>query len=510
MPLNIVLATSVLGLLLAFWRMRLRSKTSSYRTLPLPPGPKPLPLIGNTFHVPKSTEHPWRTYAKWAQTHGDVVHIQVLRKHLIVIHSLDGVHDLFDRRSSIYSDREITETIKLTGWDWNLGMMNYGQEWRAHRRLFYQYMNEQIVHTYDAHVRNGTRHLLKLLHRDPKAYVRHLRYAIAEVVLSMTYGIKVESGDDSYVKMLEAAMESAEDALLPGSFWVDFMPVLKYVPSWVPGAGWQKKFAAWREETNAVRNVPWDNVVDDGPVPSIASQMLDQLSHLDTDARTRMVQTVQKVCAVVYAGAADTISSTLQTFILAMVLYPEAQGLAQAELSNVVGHRRLPDFSDLSALPYTGALLKECMRWQPVGPLGVPHRCTADNEYRGWLIPKGAVVFQNIWSILHDPETFPDPEKFDPGRYLQDGVPNPDVPDPAAVVFGAGRRVCPGRHFANTVLLLSVTRILHAFDITPVLNTDGSPINPKVEMTSGFVTHPVPFACDIKARGSWAEALIVG
>ena len=62
--------------------------------------------------------------------------------------------------------------------------------------------------------------------------------------------------------------------------------------------------------------------------------------------------------------------SAIETFILAMVLYPEAQRKAQAELDDVVGTHRLPDFTDEIKLPYVTALMKEVLRWRPVAPLG--------------------------------------------------------------------------------------------------------------------------------------------
>ena len=89
--------------------------------------------------------------------------------------------------------------------------------------------------------------------------------------------------------------------------------------------------------------------------------------------------------------------STILTFLLAMVLHPEAQRCAQEELMAVVGSHRLPDFSDRDALPYVNALVRECTRWIPVAPIGFPHGCTEEDEYRGYRIPKGATVIPNQW-----------------------------------------------------------------------------------------------------------------
>ena len=80
-----------------------------------------------------------------------------------------------------------------------------------------------------------------------------------------------------------------------------------------------------------------------------------------------------------------------------MVLYPEAQQRAQAELDAVISLDRLPEHADKPSCPYVSALVKELLRWHPVSPLGVAHRCTEDNVYRGWTIPGDATVMTNIW-----------------------------------------------------------------------------------------------------------------
>ena len=97
--------------------------------------------------------------------------------------------------------------------------------------------------------------------------------------------------------------------------------------------------------------------------------------------------------------------STLQTFsyfssfLLAMTIHSDAQRRAQTELDAVVGKDRLPNFSDRESLPYVNALIKECLRWKSVTPLGVAHKTTEEDEYRGFRIPKGSVVVSNVWYV---------------------------------------------------------------------------------------------------------------
>ncbi|KAK0193918.1 cytochrome P450 [Armillaria mellea] len=91
----------------------------------------------------------------------------------------------------------------------------------------------------------------------------------------------------------------------------------------------------------------------------------------------------------------QTVSTVLST-MLAFLLYPEVQAKAQAELDAVVGHARLPNFDDRAQLPYINAVVLEALRWNPVVPMGVPHRSVTEDVYRGYYIPAGATVLGNV------------------------------------------------------------------------------------------------------------------
>jgi cytochrome P450 len=89
--------------------------------------------------------------------------------------------------------------------------------------------------------------------------------------------------------------------------------------------------------------------------------------------------------------------SAITTFFLAMTLFPEAQNEAQYEIDEVIGRYCLPTLSDRQSLPYVNALVKEVLRWHPVGPMCLPHTTSQDDVIDGYLIPKGAMILPNIW-----------------------------------------------------------------------------------------------------------------
>jgi hypothetical protein len=78
--------------------------------------------------------------------------------------------------------------------------------------------------------------------------------------MRISYGIAVQESDDPYISIAEEAMTGVAKASIPGAFLVDLLPILKYVPSWFPGAGFQKKAAHWKETLNTMADKPFRDV----------------------------------------------------------------------------------------------------------------------------------------------------------------------------------------------------------------------------------------------------------
>jgi len=216
--------------------------------------------------------------------------------------------------------------------------------------------------------------------------------------------------------------------------------------------------------------------------------------------------TVKSAASALYSGGADTTVSAIGSFFLAMACYPDVQKKAQHEIDAVVGNDRLPNLADRDQLPYATALWLEVLRWNPVAPLTPPHCLTEEDVYEGHIIPKGSIVIANIWKLLHDPEYYSDPLAFNPERFIASEGKEPEC-DPRDVVFGFGRRICPGIYLADVSVFLSCVMSLSVFDISKAADT-GVVLERGIEYSTGTISHPPPFKYAIKPRSAMAEALI--
>jgi len=206
-------------------------------------------------------------------------------------------------------------------------------------------------------------------------------------------------------------------------------------------------------------------------------------------------------------GGTDTVISTLTTFFLAMTLYPEVQKKAQQEIDEVIGKDRLPCMADRDKLPYLGAVYKEVLRWQSIGPVGIPHYTCEDDTYMGYFIPKGSIVIANIWNIAHDENNYKDPMVFKPERFIKREDYTPEL-DPHEFVFGFGRRRCPGEGLADANVFIAMAMSLSVFNIEKAKDENGNEIIPSIDFLSGTVCHLKPFDYNVSLRTPDTEYLV--
>ncbi|KAI6122247.1 cytochrome P450 [Pisolithus croceorrhizus] len=336
---------------------------------------------------------PWTTYERLGKRYGGVLYCTLLGQELVIINDEEIYHELMVKRSSIYADRPYLRANELFGMaSWITAVLPYGDEWRLHRKLFNVAFSKQTCKKYQAVQMKKIHQILVNLLSTPLDYSSHFATLSAAIIMAITYGYDIAPNDDPYVGNITRPVElfasvmTTERATL-----LSAIPLLTYIPSWFPGGQFQNQAAKCRTLVPVVLEDPVKYVRDKmaaGTAPtSFVCDMFEM--EIGNDVSSSKDEAVKAVAATVFLGGAETTSTTLLVFLLAMVLYPETQAKAQEEIDRVVGHTRLPEFKDREKLPYVEAVFLEVLRWHPILPLLLPHKTTTADVFQGMYIPKG-------------------------------------------------------------------------------------------------------------------------
>ncbi|EGN98292.1 hypothetical protein SERLA73DRAFT_91572 [Serpula lacrymans var. lacrymans S7.3] len=464
--------------------------------MPMPPGPRPWPIVGNMFSI--SPNEPWVTYMQWGKIYGDLVHCRVLTRDIIILNSERLTKALLERRSYNYSDRPQHISNHLFGWGFNSLFLAYGDEWRLHRRLFHQAFRAEASLTYRPMQLSKVHQMLLNLFETPEDYSEHMQTCSTAIIMAATYGYDPSPRHDPLVTIVERSVDMIVKALRPEvASILDALPFLRHLPSWFPGAGFQRDAIECRKVTAEMVELPFkytkSSLTAGTAAPSMVSDILSREKEDDSHELA-----LKHASATAYGAASESSASTFQVFVLAMFEHPEIQRKAQEEIDLVVGRDRLPDFSDRPSLPYVEALVRETLRWFPVVPLGLPHATTESDIFEGYYIPKGALVIANIWAITHNEDKYPNPSEFRPERFfLPDGKLNDDT---MGVIFGFGRRNCVGRYVADASIWAGIVSMLAVFSIRKAKDELGRDIEVEPEWSTGLAIRPRPFKCCIEPR----------
>ncbi|KAF9000900.1 cytochrome P450 [Cyathus striatus] len=463
--------------------------------LSLPPGPTGT-LISGVAHILPRVE-PWKTYLAWSRDFGEsVISFRVYNRRIIILNDLHSIRTLFENRSDVYSDRPVNwmfNTILDRGKSiFNISSLD--ERHKQYRKHITNGLGVRATRDYWPILEEEVGHLVDGLKQDAKSYEKHIQRNAAGVIMKVAFGYTVTE-DDAFIKVAHENGKISSFALQPGRWLVDYIPTLRFIPAWFPGATWKRQGHEWRSRLRYLSDIPhqWvkDQIATGIYTESFTSRLLyPGISDEEED--------IVKWCAGgLYAGAGDTAChftvSALLSFMHLMALFPSVQHTAQVEID------RFPlEPSNLGKMLYLQAVLKEVLRFAPVGNIALPHRVIKDDEYKGYRIPKDATVIPNVWAVLHDEDIYPDPFQFNPDRFSSVNQENDINPDPKQFAFGFGKRACPGVHFAETTMLLAMAHILAHFDIK--LPTGGKMDSTRIEFTTGITSTIKPFDIDIQPR----------
>ncbi|KAF4910983.1 Cytochrome P450 monooxygenase yanC [Colletotrichum fructicola] len=473
------------------------------------PGPRGLPLIGNTHQLGKA---PQRQLQKWASENGELFKIRLGWENWVFVNSPEAVREIFDKQSAKTSGRMPMPVVSdLLSGENRLLLLTYGTKWRQLRTIVHKLLTPKASETYKPSQDFEAKQLLFDLatgNDDQESFYLHVRRYTTSVVLTSTYGRRVPAWDCDDMREIYQLLKDFSEAAEPGGFVADLFPPLAQIPSclqwWRPSA-----IAAYNRQKKTWMRY-WDELksaVNQKKAPECFVKHF-----IETDFEKLGISDVQAgfVAGSMIEAGSETTSSALNSAILYLSAHPGVQDTANAELTKVVGDDRSPTFSDEADLPYIRAMGKEILRIRPVTNIGSPHYTTADIFYKDYFIPKNTVVAIPQYVLHYSSEKWDNPEAFDPSRYLS-------YPEKAGFYaaqgdakgrdhfdFGGGRRICPGMHLAENSLFVTLAKVLWAFKIEPALDPSGNQI--PVDLSDdayepGVNTLPKPFkARDLVTR----------
>ncbi|KAF7350486.1 Cytochrome P450 [Mycena venus] len=485
----------------ATWVIIQRRKTNLRGVLP--PGPPGHWIVGTV--IPK--QHPHREFEKWVQLYGPVISFRQGRELIVIIGRYDVRHpalhqihtiifpeaavEIMEKEGASVADRpsSIAAGDTLSGGMRTL-LIGNGERLRKLRKALHSQLRPIVAAEYQPiQQANAQYHMLDLL-RDPTNHMMHSQGFAASVILSLTYGKPARTlSDDPIVQEVNGGQTNLGAALVPGAYMVDAYPFLRYVPGYLSELRRQHQIELELFKSQ-LDNVREQMAANKDMRPCFAKMILERQKEYGlTDNEAAYL------AGSMFGAGAGTSASAISIVIMAAAVFPEAQVKVQKQLDRVVGSGKLPTFQDEADLVQVTAFYLETFRWRPVSAGGFAHRATKDIIWNGYVIPAGATVYGSHWSIARDPVVFPDPERFDPQRWISaDG--NTIREDLKVFQFGFGRRACPGSHVATKSVFINTALLLWAFRIS---QDDKKPID-TLAFTNTANAHPLPFSVRFEPR----------
>jgi len=470
----------------------------------MPPGPTPLPFFGNKLPSSK----PWIQFQEWSKQYGPIFTIWAGRRPTLVISDPNIAVDLMEKRSNKYSSRPRFVVMGEILGSGSVLVQPYGKEWSLRRKLLHRALTPAALKTYKARQEaESTRLVFGIMH-SPDNWEKAFDRFTASVVFTIAYGHRIDSLDAQIIRDRLHYMHFTASLNVPGAYLAESFPILRYVPDFL--APWKKEI-----HINSARETYANMELVEGVKRDI--QIGKEKGYEVSPSLTQTLLAVREaegiplpdkdfsyVPASLFGAGSDTTASTMCSAILALVTHQSVLNAAHAELDSIIGLERTPKFEDEDQLPYIRALVKEVLRWRPVAVLGgTPHASTEDDVYQGYYIPTGTTILGNSWAINLNEEYYPNPQLFNPSRFLEEGDSRflPELrgnkTHPAKSghsSFGWGRRICPGADLAANSLFIALSKLVWAFEILPSEKYD------TFAYTDGFNIRPKPFRCLIRIR----------
>ncbi|XP_053257737.1 cytochrome P450 2A13-like isoform X2 [Podarcis raffonei] len=452
----------------------------------LPPGPTPLPFIGNLLQV--NTKDMYQSLMKIREKYGPVFTIHLGPRRVVVLCGYDAVKEALVDQAEEFSGRGEQATFDWLFRGYGVVFSN-GERAKQLRRFSIttlrnfgmgrRSIEDRIME--EAHFLLESLRATKSAPFDP-TYM--LSRTVSNVISSIAFGDRFEYEDKEFVSLLSMMLGSFQfTATSWGQLYDMFSGIMQYLPGPQHKAFKQllglEKFIMEKvkdHEETLDPNAPRDFI------DCFLVKMQQDKKNPNTEFFARNL--VMTTLNIFFAGT-ETVSTTLRYGFLLLLKYPEVEEKVHKEIERVIGLNRTPNMDDRPLMPYTDAVIHEIQRFGDMLPLGVARRVTRDTQFRGYNLPKGTEVFPMLGSVLRDAQHFARPNVFDPQHFLDEN--GQFKKNEAFMPFSVGKRYCLGENLGRMELFLFFTSILQNFCLKSPVPREKIDISP---MLVGFATIP--------------------
>ncbi|XP_067318026.1 cytochrome P450 2G1-like [Anolis sagrei] len=452
----------------------------------LPPGPTPLPLIGNFLQI-KSGET-LKYLLKLYEKYGPVFTVYLGTRPVLVLCGHQAVKEALIDKAEEFSGRSTKPTFEMAVEGYGVGFSN-GERWKQLRRFSITVLKNFGMgkKSIEKRIQEEAQFLLEEFRKmkgKPLDPTDPLRNAVSNIISSIVFGDRFDYEDEEFQALMRLINDFYWEASSTWSQLYDMFPTfLKYFPG--PHnrvndiMSHLSCFIAKRVKKNQETldsNFPRDFI------DCYLIQMEKEKGNPLSEFTNKNLEV--SIFTLFFAGT-ETVSSTLRYGFLFLMKYPEVQAKVHEEIDRVIGHNRIPNNEDQRQMPYTDAVIHEIQRFCDLVPMNVAHMVTCDTEFRGYFIPKGMEVCPVLSTVLHDPTMFKNPNSFNPENFLDEN--GCFKKNDAFVPFSSGKRICLGESMARMELFLFFTTILQNFQLKPLVPPEDLDPTP---LETGFISVP--------------------
>ncbi|KAK3588397.1 hypothetical protein CHS0354_028974 [Potamilus streckersoni] len=428
----------------------------------------------------------------WAEQYGPIFKLRVFTRNVVVINSPSVVRELFSNKeyAAIFNVREQTFVGKyLFNGNGVLARVNTDNIHSNLRYILHDglHLNGKKVHEFEERVVEEIQSLTNKMNEvNGKDFelASIVRNSLLTTLWILLTGRTMSNGDPDVNQLWKLTKNILYLSSFPRDAMLMTFPIWHYQST--------KIERAYRE-TLLIMNLIQTRCLQQDQVRGLAETLLKAKNR----NRWMTVEQVQQLLIDVFHGGACTTVGAVLALFLCLIHHTDCQNKVIKEVQEKIGTQRMPRLKDRHKMPFTEATILETLRYTSIWPLGIPYKNNSHIKFRGFHIPKGAVIFVNSWFIQHSPNIFEDPWDFRPERFLDKHgnlVPAYHPSKKNLTLFGRGKRRCPGESLTQDIAFLYVTSVLQKFRILKPLETHMPSCDPYFYTMKGEVLLPPKFA----------------